>query len=74
MIGEVGCEKMFNSDKIEALFSALLMLGKYSDFKTFVFNEDLKDIANIHGKHWEFQNQTVLNYKNDSVTVGVSYS
>ena len=55
---------MFSSVKIEALFRTLLMLGKNSDFKTFVFNEDVENIANVHGKHWELQNQTNLNPDN----------
>lgn len=63
---------MFNAVKFQALFNATLMLGLYPNFNSFIFNEDVKEIQNVHNKLWEFKKEAIIKNNNDPIIVGVS--
>ena len=48
-------------------------MGLYPNFNSFIFNEDLKEIQNVHNKQWEFKKESNINNNNDSIFVGVSW-
>ena len=64
---------MFNTVKFQALFNATLVMGLYPNFNSFIFNEDVKEVQNLHNKQWEFKKKSNINNNNDSIFVGVSW-
>ena len=44
---------MYDFVKIHAIFNATVCLGFYPNFNSFIYNEDVKDFHNIHGKYWQ---------------------
>ncbi|CAO1385894.1 unnamed protein product [Diamesa serratosioi] len=64
---------MYNLVKIQALFNATILLGHYPEFNSFMFNEDLKDVQNIHGKYWETKYHNLSQNENlmEKIVVGI---
>ena len=53
--------------------SIKVVMGLYPNFNSFIFNEDVKEVQNLHNKQWEFKKKSNINNNNDSIFVGVSW-
>ena len=58
--------KMFAAEKIYAIFNATLLLGYYPEFNSFIFNENVQDFQNVHGKYWQLREYNLTTIKNDN--------
>lgn len=56
---------MFAAEKICAIFNATVLLGFYPEFNSFIFNENVKDFQNVHGKYWELREYNLTTIQND---------
>lgn len=62
---------MYNIVKIQTIFNATLLLGSYPEFQSYVFNEDVKDVQNIHGHYWETKQNNLFKAQDVKIVVGV---
>ena len=58
--------KMFAAEKIYAIFNATLLLGYYPEFNSFIFNENVQDFQNVHGKYWQLREYNLTTIKSDN--------
>ncbi|CAO1407693.1 unnamed protein product [Diamesa hyperborea] len=63
---------MYNFVKIQAIFNATVWLGLYPEFSSFIYNEDVKDVHNIHEKYWEMKQHNLMkmNEPKERIVVG----
>ncbi|CAO1407718.1 unnamed protein product [Diamesa hyperborea] len=54
---------MFDPVKIQAMLHTCMMLQNVSHYHSFIYNEDVKDVQNLHGKYWETKEVQISNYQ-----------
>ena len=63
---------MFDSGKIQIMLHTSLMLQTIPNYNYFIYNEDVKDLQNLHGKYWETKEVQISNYlTSNDIKIGV---
>ncbi|CAO1371312.1 unnamed protein product [Diamesa hyperborea] len=63
---------MFDSVKVQVMLQTSMMLHNLPNYNSFIYNEDFKDVQNLHGKYWETDEVQITNYLTSSdIKVGV---
>ena len=63
---------MFDTGKIQVMLQTSLVLQNVSNFITFMYNEDVEDLQNLHGKYWETNEVQISNYlTSNDIKIGV---
>ncbi|CAO1407685.1 unnamed protein product [Diamesa hyperborea] len=65
---------MFDSVKIQVMLQTYMLLQNLPNYNNiFIYNEDVKDVQNLHGKNWETKEVQISNYQAASaIKVGFS--